>query len=44
MGEERTRLFLDRIERFITQREGWRLWRVDEVEEGTLLVDGKAPT
>jgi ketosteroid isomerase-like protein len=90
---ERTRLLLDRIERFVTQREtiralelhgdtaivtvfqetsrvqrlgdgalhtidtsvtqrewwrctteGWRLWRVDEVEEGTLLIDGKTPT
>lgn len=91
--QERTRLFLERIERFDTQREtiqalevhgdtaialvfqelsraqrlgdgalhridttvtqrewwrctakGWQLWRVDEIGEGTLLIDGKPPT
>jgi hypothetical protein len=23
---------------------GWRMWRVDEVEEGALLIDGKPPS
>jgi ketosteroid isomerase-like protein len=42
---------LHQIETSVTQREwwrcttkGWQLWRVDEVDEGTLLIDGKAPT
>jgi hypothetical protein len=42
---------LHRIDTTVTQREwwrctpgGWRMWRVDEVEEGTLLIDGKPPS
>ena len=42
---------LHQIDSSVTQREwwrcttkGWQLWRVDEVEEGTLLIDGKPPT
>lgn len=41
---------LHQIETSVTQREwwrctpkGWQLWRVDEVDEGTLLIDGKPP-
>jgi ketosteroid isomerase-like protein len=41
---------LHRIDTSVTQREwwrctpeGWRMWRVDEVEAGTLLIDGKPP-
>jgi ketosteroid isomerase-like protein len=41
---------LHRVETTVTQREwwrctpeGWLLWRVDEVEQGTLLVDGRPP-
>jgi hypothetical protein len=41
---------LHQIDSSVTQREwwrctmqGWQLWRVDEVEEGTLLIDGKPP-
>ena len=42
---------LHKIDTSVTQREwwrctaaGWQMWRVDEVEEGTLLIDGKPPT
>ena len=42
---------LHQVETSVTQREwwrctpvGWQLWRVDEVDEGTLLIDGKPPT
>lgn len=42
---------LHKIDTTVTQREwwrctakGWQLWRVDEVEEGTLLIDGRPPT
>ena len=41
---------LHRVDTTVTQREwwrctstGWQLWRVDEVAESTLLVDGKPP-
>ena len=41
---------LHQIDTSVTQREwwrcttkGWQLWRVDEVDEGTLLIDGKPP-
>jgi ketosteroid isomerase-like protein len=41
---------LHQIDTSVTQREwwrctteGWQMWRVDEVEEGTLLIDGKPP-
>ena len=42
---------LHQVDTTVTQREwwrctdkGWQLWRVDEVGEGTKLVDGKPPT
>ena len=42
---------LHRIDTSTTQREwwrctheGWLMWRVDEVAEGTLLIDGKPPS
>lgn len=41
---------LHQIDTSVTQREwwrctreGWLLWRVDETEAGTLLIDGKPP-
>jgi ketosteroid isomerase-like protein len=42
---------LHRVDTSTTQREwwrctekGWLMWRVDEVEEGSLLIDGKPPS